>query len=410
MAKKHLLLAILCAAIAAPSATLPVGPGKAYAKPCAAIDAAAAGDTVELDAAGDYDGDVCAWSTDRLTIRGVGGRAKIDAAGRASQGKAIWVIGGNDTLIENVEFTGAAVPDKNGAGIRLQGRNLTVRHCYFHDNEDGILSGDSPDSQILVEYTEFASNGAGDGYSHDFYINHVGRFILRFCYSHHSKVGHLVKTRAAENYILYNRLSDEAGGTGSYEIDIPNGGRTVIIGNLIEQGPLTGNSTILTYREEGPHPANPDTSLYIVNNTFANDRPGGATFIAIAASNPTPAVIRNNIFYGPGVITTQANAILEGNVITRDPHFADAANYDYHLRPSSPAIDAGVDPGDAAGYSLAPSYEYVHPACGEGRRSVGAIDAGAYELGGAAFDKNSPEWCRHLSRGQSSSRPVRQRP
>ena len=219
-------LAVACPASPVHAATLAVGPGKLYAKPCAAIAAAAAGDTIEIDASGEYAGDVCSWNTGRLTIRGVDGRAKIDAAGRSSLGKAIWVIRGSDTVIENIEFTGAAVPDKNGAGIRQEGRNLTVRNCYFHHNEDGILAGDSPGSHILVEYSEFAYNGAGDGYSHNLYINHVGCFTLQFCYSHHSKVGHLVKTRAAENYILYNRLSDEADGAGSYEINVPNGGKT----------------------------------------------------------------------------------------------------------------------------------------------------------------------------------------
>ena len=68
--------------------------------------------------------------------------AKLDAAGQASQGKAIWVIQGDDTTVESVVFTGAAVVDKNGAGIRQEGKNLTVRRCYFHDNEDGILAGD----------------------------------------------------------------------------------------------------------------------------------------------------------------------------------------------------------------------------------------------------------------------------
>ena len=390
----HGLWALLAMALPAPCATLAVGPGQAYAQPCAAIAAASAGDTIEIDAAGVYPGDVCGWRTDGLTLRGVGGRAKIDAAGRNAQGKAIWVITGNDTVVENIEFTGAAVPDKNGAGIRQEGRNLTVRNCYFHHNEDGILSGESPDSQIVVEYTEFAYNGAGDGYSHNFYMGHVGRFILRYCYSHHSQVGHLVKTRATENYILYNRLSDEADGTGSYEIDVPNGGKTFIVGNLIEQGPMTGNSTILSYREEGPYALNPDTSLYVVNNTFVNDRPQGGTFIYVAPAVATPAIIRNNIFYGRGTLVNQASAVMEGNLSGQDPRFAGAGAYDYHLLPGSPAIDAGTDPGDANGDPLAPAFQYVHPACGEARLSQGTIDAGAYERGGAGFDPNAPARCR----------------
>src|SRR5256885_12143189 len=36
------------------------------------------------------------------------------------------------------------------------------------------------------------------------------------------------------------------------------------------------------------------------------------------------------------------------------------------------AIDAGADPGSANGFSLTPVFEYVHPACGEGRVTTGA--------------------------------------
>ena len=392
--KAIVALAWLTVPCPAEAAILSVGSGKAYPRPCAAIAAAAPGDTIEIYVAGEYSGDVCAWTKDGLTLRGVDGRAHIDAAGKSSQGKAIWVISGNDTVVENMEFSGAVVPDKNGAGIRQEGRNLTVRNCYFHDNEDGILAGDSPGSRILIEYSEFANNGSGDGFSHNLYINHVAQFTLRFCYSHHSKVGHLVKSRAAENYILYNRLSDEADGTGSYEINIPNGGRTFIIGNLIQQGPRTENSTVMTYRDEGPNAANPDSSLYIGNNTFVNDRPGDATFIAISSGNPTPAIIRNNIFVGNGLIATQPGAVMEGNLSTQDKMFVNAATYDYHLRSGSPAIDGGVDPAD-----LTPAYQYVHPACGETRTTRANIDIGAYEYGGSAYYKESLTRCRMISPG-----------
>lgn len=128
--------------------------------------------------------------------------------------------------MENIEFSGCAVPDKNGAGIRQEGANLTVRSCYFHDNENGILAGTVKNGPIWIEYSEFGYNGNGDGYSHNLYINNVDTLIFQFNYSHHAKIGHELKTRAHVNYILYNRLSDEVTGTASRNIDIPNGGTT----------------------------------------------------------------------------------------------------------------------------------------------------------------------------------------
>jgi len=374
------LLVTLLTALPVRAATLTVGPGKMYAAPCAAIAAASDGDIIEIDAAGNYDGDVCAVPKNRLTLRGMGGRAKIDAAGKNYGGKGIWVISGNDTTVENIEFSGATVPDQNGAGIRQEGSNLTVRGCYFHDNEDGILSGGSAGTAILIEYSEFANNGFGDGFSHNMYIGHEGRFTLRYSYSHGAKVGHLVKSRAAENYILYNRLSGEDG-TASYELDLPNAGTSYVIGNLIEQGPSTQNPTFVTYGVEGTTAENPGHALFVVNNTFVNDRTAGGTFIGVGGAITTPAVIINNIFFGGGTITTQASAMQQTNFAQGDPRLVDRAAYDYHLAPGSPCINAGSDPGTGAGFALLPSRQYVHPTSAIDRTIDGVIDIGAYEFG-----------------------------
>lgn len=134
------------------------------------------------------------------------------------------VIRGADTTVEHVEFSGGRVPDKNGA---------------------------DPQSDVLVEHSEFHHNGAGDGYSHNLYIGQVRSFTLRFCSSHHKRTGHLVKSRAQASSILYNWLMDEADGTSSYVIDLPNGGRSVVIGNIIHHGPRAENGLAVSYGAEG---------------------------------------------------------------------------------------------------------------------------------------------------------------
>jgi Right handed beta helix region len=381
------------------SSVIQVGPLKHFAAPCQAIAKARPGDLIEIDSSIVYRGDVCAWKTNGLTLRGVGpGRAHIDAAGRHSQGKGIWVIAGNDTTVENIEFSGAAVPDQNGAAIREEGANLTIRNCYFHDNEEGILAGDSSNSSVLIEYSEFAYNGSGNGYTHNLYVNHVAKFTLRFSYSHHAKVGHLAKSRAAENYILYNRLSDEADGTASFELDLPNGGTSFVIGNVIEQGPQTENSTILAYRMEGGDSRNPGTALYVVNNTFVNNRPGGGTFLQIKSDVPTPALILNNIFYGRGTLVTQSKAVLQNNLVERDPRFINPQEYDYHLQPSSPARRGGSLVAPVNGFPLLPNRQYKHPACGQLRTVTEKPDLGAYEANSTSEDLLGPDRCLDLSR------------
>lgn len=384
---------------------LQVGPGKQFAKPCAAIAAAVSGDTIEIDSSVTYVGDVCAWSTNNLTLIGVGGgRAHIDAGGLNSQGKGIWVISGKNNTVENIEFSGATVPDHNGVGIRAQGDNLTVRNCYFHDNEEGILTDSSPTSTVTIEFSEFAFNGFGDGQSHNLYINHVGTLIFRYNYSHHAKIGHLLKSRAAQNFILYNRLSDEATGTSSYQIDLPNGGKSYVIGNLIEQGPNNDNSTFIAYLEEGTNAANPSHKLFVVANTFRNDA-GSGTFVSPAGS-ADPVVIRNNIFSGPGAITNQASALKSGN-FTGNPMFVNQANYDYHLTSGSPARGKAVAPGSDGTFSLTAVFQYVHPACAEGRKTIGAMDAGAYEFGGGTGVPPANGTC---GSGTASVQPVIKNP
>ena len=117
-----------------------VGPDRLYKRPSEAASSAKDGDTIEIDA-GVYSGDVAIWRQHNLIIRGVGGRANIKANGRAAEEKGIWVIKGDKTTVENIEFSGARVPDRNGAGIRQEGSGLTIRNCYFHHNENGILGG-----------------------------------------------------------------------------------------------------------------------------------------------------------------------------------------------------------------------------------------------------------------------------
>jgi hypothetical protein len=364
---------------------LTVGPGGMYAKPCQALTVAAEGDEIDIDARGSYVGDVCSFSANKLTIRGVNGRPKIDAGGLNAAGKGIWVVGGIGTIVENVELTGAKVPDHNGAGIRLDGIGLTVRNCFIHDNEDGILTDNNGVGDILIEYSEFGHNGYGDGRSHNVYVGHVHSLTFRYSYSHDANVGHDLKTRATINTITYNRFSstppgqlgDTASGQPSYEIDVPNAGTTYVIGNVIEQPALNQNATILFYGEEGV--TNPADDLYVVNNTFLNDASTG-TFINVYYAVKTPVLIQNNVFAGPGTVTTQATAVRLTNYQAMQPAFVSRAQYNLWPAPGAPFINAGSAPGvSREGVQLAPTMEYTDAAHVIVRPVVGNIDIGAYE-------------------------------
>lgn len=342
------------------SAVYLVGPDMPYKKPSEAAAVAVDGDTIEIEAA-DYTGDVAVWTQNDIVIRGVGGRPHIIADGASAEGKAIWVIKGDNTIVENIEFSGASVADENGAGIRLEGTNFTVRECYFHDNENGILTGPDPDSEILIEYSEFANNGYGDGYSHNMYIGRVARFTLRFSYVHHARIGHQVKSRAEKNVIAFNRLMDEQSGTSSYIIDLPDPGDAYVVGNELQQGPHADNWAMV-------HSAQ---NLHLVNNTLVNER-GSGVFVRLSGPGGS-SVLQNNIFAGAGEIEA-ADAEKHGNLMSADVGLVDPRRFDYRLTATSSAVDAGT-PLDS---TVQLSWEYAHVASRTERKDSGPVDVGAH--------------------------------
>lgn len=280
-----------------------VGPTQQYKVPSAAASQVRDGDEVWIDPA-EYVGDVAIWRANNLKLYRTptaqdGSFAILRAGGKAAEAKAIWVIKGNDCVVAGIDFRECAVPDRNGAGIRVEGTNITVSHCAFRQNQDGILAGNNLNSTIIVEYSEFDRSGAGDGLSHAIYINHVKAFIFRFNYSHGTLVGHECKSRAHFNYIIYNRLSNE-NGTGSRNLDLPNGGTSVIIGNVFHKGANAENGNVIGYGLEGQSDT-VDNSLYISHNTIVSDR-GLATFLRI---DPKTKLLKavNNIFYWQHVLS-----------------------------------------------------------------------------------------------------------
>ncbi len=351
-----------------------VGPSRTYTKPSQVATLVQNGDTVLIDA-GIYTNNVARWTANNLLIRGVGGLAHLKSGGSVYGGKAIWVIVGNDVTVENIEFSEAACPDLNGAGIRSEGINLTVRGCFFHDNENGILAGDISSGDILIEHCEFKGNGYANGLAHNLYINHAKSLIFRYNYTHDAKVGHELKSRAYNNFIYCNRLSDE-NGTASRNIDLPNGGLSVVVGNLIVQDLLSQNSNLVGYGMEGL--SNPISELYVAYNTFVNNKNAGS-FIQLG-NTVSKLKVYNNIFAGPGTV-------ISGNPITLDSmsnryapianfKFVDPANYDFHLKQGSIAIGIASNAGIVGGYSLSPMEEYLHPNGFKVRPTT--VDAGAF--------------------------------
>ena len=266
-----------------------VGAGQHYTHIAAAVDAARDGDTVRVQA-GTYVNDFVSVAHD-ITIEGVGGIAHLIATRAPPNGKAILDESGNVTL-KNLGFSGAAVPGGNGAGVRYEGGRLTVVNSLFRGNQDGLLSNLDPNGTIAIIGSEFSRNGAGDGYTHNLYVGGIKHLIVTGSYFHDVAVGHEIKSRAHRNDIENNRIADNLG-TGSYSIDLPNGGRDIVRHNVIEKGASSQNKSIIHFGgEPGVYPA---SRLEVSHNLVLNDR---AVAYLVDNAAAAPVTIKDNQTYG----------------------------------------------------------------------------------------------------------------
>jgi hypothetical protein len=153
----------------------------------------------------------------RLTLRGVGVRPVLHAAGQNAEGKALIVVRGGDIRIENLEMRGARVASGNGAGIRLEGGRLQVERCAFFDNEMGLLTANRADIELTVHDCEFGEAPRHIGLLHHLlYVGRIGRFEIRGSRLQGGFRGHLIKSRARLNHIHANFAVDDETGEASY--------------------------------------------------------------------------------------------------------------------------------------------------------------------------------------------------
>lgn len=366
------------AASGTPRRILQVGPGRLLISVAAAAAIVRDGDTIEIDA-GEYRGDVAVWSHERLVIRAVGGRARLVAAGASAENKAIWVVRSKHLVVENIDFIGARVSDRNGAGIRFERGHMVVRNCAFLDNENGILTGNDAQTELDIEGSEFGGNGHGDGYSHNLYVGTIARLMVTSSHFHHARVGHLLKSRAAESRILFNRLTDEIGGTASYELEFPSGGVAHVFGNIIQQGELTSNPAMVSFGAEGYHW--PRNELHLINNTLIDKRPRGGVFLAV---NPgrRQLVAVNNLLLGAGSLEVAGEGEYRNNFRARADDFVDPDRFDYRLRASSRLFGRAERLSQVQSERHLPVREYLHPLRTQTVKSASGLQPGAMQSTG----------------------------
>lgn len=350
----------LCAATAA-AATLSVAPGQSLAE---ALRRAQDGDVIELQA-GVHQGQVGVILQRRLTLRGVGGKAVLLAAGHSAEDKAILVVRNGEVRIENIEFRGTRVADGNGAGIRFERGRLWVQDCRFIDNQNGILTGNAADAELTIHDSEFAAAPEGSKLPHLLYVGRIARFTLMGSHLHGGRHGHLLKSRARHNQVLYNRLDDRPDGQASYELDFPNGGQAWVVGNLIVQSSQTSNPTLLAFGAEGSAIEEGRThGLFLGHNTFVNAGLTPALFVRVHEQTLAAPVAQrsvNNLFVGLGVADLADGGVAQGNFSVPQALLHQTALGEWRVPAGAWLYGRAVPAGEAQGVPLQPAAEFAAP-------------------------------------------------
>ena len=315
---------------------LEVGPSRRVRSLSEAARAAKPGTMVNVEA-GEYRGDTAVWNQDGLALRAVGGRVRLVAAGRAAQGKALFVTRGRNISIHGFDFEGVQVPDRNGAGIRLEAGSLAVEDCRFLDSECGIITSNDASIRLEIRCCEFGYQRRANGQNHLLYAGTIARLSVVDSHFHHAQGGHLIKSRAQVHEILRNRLVDGPGGHASYELEFPNGGFAVVAGNIIEQASGSENPAMVSFGAEGYSMG--AQALNLVHNTLVNRRPGNHPWIRVYPGRVTTKII-NNLWAGTHtehVLEAPGNADAQVNTAIPLDDFVDLERGDYRLRRQSSA-------------------------------------------------------------------------
>jgi hypothetical protein len=291
------LFVLLCGVVpygTAGAKTLRVGPSQELKLPSDAAAVAQDGDIVEIEPVKDGYFDCAVWKANHLTILGKG--SDVILTDKTCQGKAIFITAGADITIRNLTFTRARVPDGNGAGLRAEGKGLTIEHSRFINNENGILAADSLESSITISDSEFTLNGKCDqACAHGIYVGHVALLHIERSKFFETRTGHHIKSRAARTELIGNDIEDGPNGTASYLVELPNGGALFMDGNKMEKGPNSSNhSAAIVIGAEGVSQRTPE--LVIKNNSFANDQQRPCIFVKNMTA--TDAIVEANRFTG----------------------------------------------------------------------------------------------------------------
>ncbi len=223
--------------------------------------------------------------------------------GTTCEGKAALVLRGAGSTVDGIVFRGMRVGDGNGAGIRIEIGDLTVKNSMFFDSQEGILGSNDDPHRITVDHSTFAGLGQCDetpDCAHGIYVG-GDRASLTVTNSRfeRGRGGHYVKARLPNVTITGNSFDDTAGSKTNYMIDLPEGATGLIANNTFVQGKAKENWTgfIVVSAEQRKYSS---AGLRVENNT-ANLAPGQEKSPAFLANVSGQQLAEGPNKLGPGV-------------------------------------------------------------------------------------------------------------
>jgi uncharacterized protein (TIGR03437 family) len=308
----------------------------------------------------------------------------LDQGSYYTGGDAGVKVSGMNNVLRN-----SSIAFSSGSGVFLEGTGQRAFNNVIHDIDyrptyaSPIFAGASDDGVSqqnlhLIAYNTIYNSGR-------FGVYHTQQF--------------------GTGRILHNEIYDfglqtnDLGGTYTWET---NGMGTEIAYNLSHdgQGLLLNNSqvyvagiyldggssnfivhhNVVWNTQWGLNMENPSTNERLYNNTFVG---AGSSFIPYGNDQLPGTAIQNNIFVGP-IQATPIGAVMTNNIFPpTDPQFVNPAAYNFQLKPTSPAIAAGLAiPPYTNGYSgSAPdigAYDHTKPPWKAGAQNAAYVAAPSY--------------------------------
>lgn len=235
------------------------------------------------------------------------GSTVVDGTGsKLAQNKAVFVPTVSGAVFQGFTIKGAAVSaalGANGAGIRNAGPGIgfTARKMKFLNCQNGILTFNA---DILIEDSEFAFCGIGDGYTHGMYFGSgAGTVTLNRLNSHDHIGGHALKCRTGTLRVsggTFTGTTYQPDG-GASVIDLPEGGDHRLDGGTLVIPAGAANRTALGYGVENGNGAQFGKTLILSNWLFDNQT-GQDVYVTGPGSNIPDAVLVLQNCTGKGAV------------------------------------------------------------------------------------------------------------